>query len=149
MRALWLVVPLSVACVDTSKCHQATAWKPCPGEAAQPGASGTPPTIVSLSLPTCAYLAAPAASGELHVSDPDGDAQVVKGSFYAGPRVDESELQLSDGGRAGNEWMGALTLAVPGTMPTRQPLSYDVRIKVTDRAGNQSAPVCNTFSLVQ
>jgi hypothetical protein len=144
-----VIVPFVAACVDTNKCHMPSDWKPCSGEMAQPGAGGTPPTIVSLSMPTCAYVDTPSASGALHVSDPEGDAQVVKATFYAGARVNESEVQLPDAGRSGNDWTGMLTLTVPGTMQVQMPRSLDVRIKVTDRAGNQSAPVCNTFSLVQ
>jgi hypothetical protein len=156
MRAL-VLLPLGLACgaaaagcIDTShRCHEPVAWQPCPGAAAQPGASGVPPAITSLMLPTCAFVDAPSANGTLAVSDGDGDAQTVKASFYAGPRVAEAELQLDDARRMGNDWRGAVGLAVPGGSQMASELTFDVRVKVTDRAGNQSAPVCNTFSLVR
>src|SRR4051812_174849 len=92
-------VALAAGCVDTARCHMPTDWKPCAGESAQPGASGTPPAIVELSLPTCANLASPLIMGTLRVSDPDGDAQVLKATFFTGMRNNEDELELDDSGR--------------------------------------------------
>jgi hypothetical protein len=139
-----------VGCVDTRTCHTASAWKPCPGQTAQPGASGTPPTIVALSLPTCAYLDTPQVMGMLHVSDPDGDAQVVKATFFTGARSNESEVQLPDSGRSGNEWSGTLSLTlVGGNGGMLMEGSNDVVVKVTDRAGGQSVPFCNSIAVVR
>ncbi len=152
MRIPWLLTLAALAgCVDTTHCHMATDWKPCAGEVAQPGASGTPPGIVELSLPTCAYLDDPTLSGTLHVTDPDGDAQTVKAAFYAGMRLDEVDVTLPDSGRSGTEWTGTVvlsTVANGGTAPMMQETD-DVIIKVTDRAGGQSVPFCGSFSLVQ
>jgi hypothetical protein len=145
-----LVALVAAGCVDTShRCHSPVAWKRCAGASAQAGASGTPPVIASLTLPTCAFLETPSATGTLAVDDPDGDAQTVKASFYLGARVNESEFQLDDPGRSGGGWNGSVVLSVPGVMQAMGELTYDVRVKVTDRAGNQSAPVCNTFSLLR
>jgi len=140
----------AAGCVDTSsRCHTPATWKPCPGAAAEPGAGGTPPTIVLLSLPTCAYLETPSAAGMLHVTDPEADAQVVKASFYAGGRVNEAELQLDDAHRSAADWSGGLSIGAPDAMANGGERTFDVRIKVADRAGNQSAPMCNTFSLIR
>jgi len=49
-----VLVALAAGCVDTSKCHAPVDWKPCAGESAEPGSSGSPPSIVQLTLPTCA-----------------------------------------------------------------------------------------------
>ncbi len=142
---------LLAGCVDTKQCHVAVDWKPCPGQPAEAGASGSPPSIVELSLPTCAYLDAPQVTGTLHVTDPDGDAQVLKATFYSGGmRSNEAELELDDAHRAGNDWQGGFGLAITsamGGMPMES--SDDVVMKVTDRAGAQSVPYCNTIALVQ
>lgn len=144
------VAALSAAgCVDTKACHNATAWKPCSGETAQPGDSGTPPTIVDLVLPTCVDLTSPTVMGTLHVTDPDGDAQVAKATFYSGVRNNESEFQLDDAERSGNDWQGNFALVITG--PNGGMLMQgtdDVRVKVTDRAGGQSAPFCNSISVL-
>jgi hypothetical protein len=149
MRAsVTLVLLLATAgCLDVHRCHDPVAWRVCDGETAQPGASGTAPSIVALVLPTCANLDAPTVSGELHVSDPDGDAQLVKTTLYAGARLGATETPLPDAGRSGNDWSGGYTLAGP-MQQQRQEATYRVRLEVTDRAGNQSAPVCSEFSLI-
>jgi hypothetical protein len=148
-----LVLALAVAlagagCVD-GKCHNATAWKPC-GDPAEPGASGTPPSIVSLAAPSCAYLDSPSLTVSLHVTDPDADAQTIKISFFnGGVRAGESELELDDAERDGNDWSGSFGLGIAGAgggMPMLG--SDDVRVKVTDRAGGQSAPFCNSIAIV-
>ena len=59
-------------------------------------------------LPTCAYLDSPTVTGSLHVSDPDGDAQVIKAALYTGPHNNEADIQLDDAGRSGNDWTGQL-----------------------------------------
>ena len=132
-------------CVDATACHMATDWKPCAGVAAQPGAGGTPPSIVQLTLPTCAFLDSPTVAGMLHVTDPDSDAQVVDATFSAGPRINVSEVQLPDAGRAGTEWTG--TLGLKSTAMSEG--TYDVRIKITDLAGNQSQPYCGTLTMLR
>jgi hypothetical protein len=146
-----LAAALAVAgCVDTKTCHVPSAWKPCAGETAEPGASGTPPSIVELSLPTCAYLTAPLVTGTLHATDPDGDVQVLKATSFQGARTMESELELDDLDRSGNDWSGDFTISVTmssGTTPMES--SVDVVMKVTDRAGAQSVPFCNTIALVR
>lgn len=125
-------------------------WKPCPGESAEPGASGSPPMIVELSLPTCAYLDSPTVKGTLRASDQDGDVQILKATFYAGMHINESELQLDDAGRSGNDWAGTFSVVVAGsTGGMVMEGSDDVRMKVTDRGGAQSAPFCNTISIVR
>lgn len=141
---------VAAGCVDTKQCHMAVDWKPCPGEPAQAGASGTPPSIVQLSLPTCAFVDAPMVTGTLRVTDPDADAQVVKATLYTGMRTNEDELQLDDAGRNGNDWSGGLVVALQsagGGMVMES--SDDVVIKVTDRAGAQSVPYCNSIALVR
>jgi hypothetical protein len=102
------------------------------------GASGTPPTIASLVMPTCAYTSDPEVSGTLMYMDPDGDAQTVKVSLYVGPRQSESEFTLP-----------AMGTSVPMTVaiPMAAEGGYDVRVKVTDRQGGQSAPVCDTVTV--
>ena len=140
---------LVAGCVD-SKCHVPSDWKPCAGATAEPGASGSPPSIVELSLPTCANLSSPTVMGTLHVTDPDGDAQVLKATFYAGMRINEDELELDDAGRSGNDWSGSFSVVLRG--PSGGMLmegSDDVHMKVTDRAGAQSVPFCNTLSIVR
>jgi hypothetical protein len=140
----------SASCVDTKACHTAVAWKPCAGETAQPGASGTPPSIVALELPTCANLDAPTVTGTLSVTDPDGDAQVAKVTFYTGARNDESEAQLDDLGRSGNDWSGSFSVLITGANGGMlMEGSDDVRVKVTDRAGGQSVPFCNSIAVVR
>ncbi|HEY2749228.1 MAG TPA: hypothetical protein VGL86_31640 [Polyangia bacterium] len=139
----------SAGCVS-GKCHTPTAWKPCSGDSAEPGATGTPPTIVSLDVPTCAFLDSPSVSASLHVTDPDGDAQVIEVSYFnGGVRVDESNIELDDADRSDNDWSGSfglLLMAPGGGMP--MPGSDDVRVKVTDRQGGQSAPFCNSIAIV-
>lgn len=132
-------------CVDTTACHMATDWKPCAGEKAQPGAGGTPPSIVALSLPTCAFLDSPTVIGTLHVTDPESDAQTLDATFSAGPRINVSQVQLPDSGRAGTEWSGPLAL----TSQAKSEGTYDVRIKITDVGGNQSLPYCGTLTLLK
>ena len=145
------VLGAAAGCVDTTRCHTAVDWKPCAGETAEPGASGTPPQIVELSLPTCASVDAPTVSGTLHVTDADGDAQVLKVALTSGGmRSDETELELDDAGRSGNDWSGSFSLMVTGSMGGMvMQGSDDVRVKVTDRAGGQSLPLCNTIAIVQ
>lgn len=142
---------VAAGCVDTKQCHLAVDWKPCPGEAAQAGASGTPPSIVELSLPTCAFVDAPMVTGTLRVTDPDGDAQVFKATLYSGGlRTSEVELQLDDAGRSGNDWSGGLVVALQsGSGGMLMEGSDDVVVKVTDRAGAQSVPYCNSIALVR
>src|SRR3954463_16246123 len=94
--AAFVALAAAAGCVDTTKCHMAVEWKACPGEAAQAGASGTPPTIVELSLPTCVSINAPTVTGTLRATDPDGDAQVIKATLYIGMRNSEDEAQLAD-----------------------------------------------------
>jgi len=145
----WAALVLA-GCVDTKQCHMAVDWKPCPGETAQAGASGTPPSIVELSLPTCAFVDAPVVMGTLRVTDPDGDAQIVKATFYTGMRNNEDELQLDDAGRSGNDWSGSFSVALQGAGGAMvMEGSDDVVIKVTDRAGAQSVPYCNSIALVR
>jgi hypothetical protein len=142
----------AAGCVDTNKCHMATAWLPCAGETAQPGASGTPPTIVELALPTCGFVDSPTVTGTIHVSDPDADSQLVKITFFAGKRVNEIELPIAAANAAMTDWSDALSVAVGaesggGGMSTEG--TFDVRIKVTDRAGNQSQPYCGSIALLR
>jgi hypothetical protein len=99
-----------------------------------------------LLLPTCANFDQATVSGPLQVSDPDGDAQLVKLTLAAGARLSESELPLDDAGRSGNDWQGSYELTV--SSPDRQQATYQVRLKVTDRAGNQSVPLCSDFSVI-
>jgi hypothetical protein len=147
VRAALALALLAAGCVDVHRCHDPVAWRVCDGEHAQPGAGGTPPTIEALVLPTCANLDAPTVSGELHVSDPDGDAQRVLATLSASARLAETETQLDDAGRRGNDWQG--TWAFTPTQMQRQQGSYRLRVKVTDRAGNQSAPLCSDFALIE
>jgi hypothetical protein len=140
----------AAGCVDTTKCHTATEWKPCAGEAAQAGASGTPPSIVELSLPTCVSINAPTVTGTVRVTDPDGDAQVLKATLYIGQRNTEDEQQLADSLRSGNDWSGTIAVVLQGAgggMLAEG--SNDVVMKVTDRAGGQSVPFCNTIAAVR
>jgi hypothetical protein len=151
VRRACLVLPLfSLGCVDLGKCYMPTYWKPCPGETAQLGSSGSPPTIVELALPTCTSINAPTLQGTLHVTDPDGDAQVLKATFTAGSRLNESEAQLSDLNRSGSEWSGGVAIVVTSTGGSTPMESTDeVRMKVTDVQGGQSVPFCDTLSLVR
>src|SRR5215471_12773446 len=89
-------------------------WKPCSGQPAEPGASGTPPSITQLSLPTCATINSPLVTGTLSVTDPDGDAQVLKATFFTGARNNEDEVQLDDAGRSGNDWSGSFAVVIQG-----------------------------------
>lgn len=153
MRALVLAAAAALGCagcVDTKGCHMAHDWKPCANTHAEPGAGGTPPAIVELSLPTCAFVDSPSMTGTLHVTDPDFDAQVVDVTFYVGARTSVSQLQLADAGRAGSEWTGTLTIeAVSQAGGAAMEGTSDVRVKVTDLAGNQSVPYCGTFTLLR
>ncbi len=45
----------------------------------------------------------------------------------------------------GNSYSGPFAVVVPMAKPG----AYDVRVKVVDRAGGQSAPVCNTVTILQ
>lgn len=146
-RALLVAAALLAGCVDTTRCHMPSDWKPCAGESAQPGAGGTPPAIVQLSAPTCAYVTDPAVQGKLHVTDPESDAVVAHVTFSAGARVDETDIDLPDAGRMGTEWSGDIVLR--SMAATTMESSLDVRVKVTDLAGNQSVPFCNTLSFVR
>ena len=139
----------TAGCIDTKACHNATAWKPCAGEIAQPGGGGAPPSIVELSLPTCAYAEDPKALGTMRVTDPDGDAQVMKATFAIGARVNEDEAYLADAGRSGNDWSGPVGVGVASMGGAATEGTRDVRIKVTDRAGGQSVPYCNTLTVVK
>jgi hypothetical protein len=145
------VIALAAAgCVDTRTCHKLQAWKPCPNTAAQPGSSGTPPAIVELSLPTCAYIDTPKVTGTLRVTDPDGDIGTLKATAYQGKRISESELQLGAAGLSGTEWSGEIDLTLVGADGSMLMESTDdVVIKVVDAAGAQSAPYCNTVSAVR
>jgi len=65
-------------------------------------------------------------------------------------RNNENELELDDAGRSGNEWSG--NFSVVAVAVERRMLmegSDDVVIKVTDRAGAQSAPFCNSIAIVR
>jgi hypothetical protein len=150
VRPFALAALCLAGCIDTQKCHQPSDWKPCAGETAQPGASGTPPTVLALSLPTCAFVESPMVLGTLHASDPDADAQVLKASFYVGPRVDESEVQLPASDASAADWTDQIAVTVVrkgGGAPSEG--TSDVRIKLTDRAGGQSAPFCGTLTLLK
>ena len=58
------------------------------------------------------------------------------------------ELVRIDAGRSGTDWTGPITVAIPTQMMAMAQSSYDVRIKVTDRAGGQSAPFCDSITLM-
>ena len=140
----------AAGCVDQSKCHMPSDWKPCEGQTAQAGASGSPPMIVQLSLPTCAYLDSPVVTGTLRADDPDADQQVLKATLYTGQRNSEAEVQLDAADLSGNEWSGTVAVAVQGSMGGMlMEGSSDVIMKVTDRAGGQSAPFCNSIAIVR
>ena len=147
---LWLapfVVFWLGGCVDLNKCGIATTWKPCAGETAEVGALGDPPQIKSFTMPTCAYVDAPVLSGMLTVFDNQGDQQVAHVTTYqGGARLDEADTVL-DAAHFTDKmtWTGPISLTVAGSSPA----SFDIRIKVDDFNGGQSAPVCNTVSLVQ
>jgi hypothetical protein len=147
--ALFAAALCLAACVDTKTCHMPSQWKPCAGQSAQPGASGAPPSIVELSIPTCAYKDAPIVSGTARISDPDGDAQVLKATSFQGMRNAESELELDDVRRSGNDWAGDFAVAVAGMDTMLMEGDIDVVMKVADRAGAQSVPYCNTVSIVR
>ncbi len=91
-------------------------------------------------LPTCAYVDTPEITGTLTASDVDGDLALAKVSFYVGTRIDESEVTVT-----GMNYSGPLSL----TFSETEEGSIDVRIKVTDAAGAQSASRCNTVRLVK
>jgi hypothetical protein len=145
-----VIVFVAAGCVDTKVCHTPIVWKPCAGQSAQPGSSGSPPSIVELSLPTCAYVDTPIAAGSLKVTDPDSDAAVVKSTFSAGARLDESELVLDDMHRSDTDWSDDFSLTIAagsGGMLTE--MTEDVSVKVVDTAGAQSIPFCHSISLVR
>ncbi|MDB4970408.1 MAG: hypothetical protein JWN44_6097 [Myxococcales bacterium] len=144
-----LMMAGGLGCIDTKTCHNPTAWKLCPGESAQPGGGGAPPSIVELALPTCTYAEDATVLGTMRVTDPDGDAAVVKATFFIGARVNESEIALPDSGRAGNEWSGPLGVQIMSNGGAASEGTRDVKLKVTDRAGAQSAPYCNTLTVVK
>jgi len=145
-----LVALAASGCVDTTRCHTPVDWKPCAGDVAEPGSSGSPPTIVQLTIPSCGYLDSPMVMGSLHISDPDGDAQMIRAAIYtSGLHGNEVDIDLDDAGRNGNEWMGTLTLSITGASGgMAMEGSSDVRVKVTDRAGGQSVSFCNSVALV-
>jgi hypothetical protein len=89
--------------------------------------------------------------GSLHVSDPDGDAQLIRAAIYTGgTRGNEVDIELDDAGRSGSEWTGQVTLTISsGSGGMLMEGTSDVRVKVTDRAGAQSAPFCNSIALVR
>lgn len=148
MRPWLLLAPLSLlgGCVDLNKCGLQQTWKPCAGETSEPGASGSPPSIVSFVMPTCAYVDAPVLTGTLNVSDADSDEQVAHvTTFQGGVRLAEADTVLDPSLLSGMNWSGPVLLTVAGSSPA----SFDVRVKVDDVAGGQSQPVCNTVSLVQ
>jgi hypothetical protein len=149
VRVLLLAALILAGCIDTKKCHDPTAWKVCAGESAQPGGGGTPPAILELTLPTCTFAEEPTVVGTMHATDPDGDVQVIKATFAVGPRINESEVFLPDAGRAGTEWSGAVGIAVMTSGGTVSEGTRDVRVKVTDAAGAQSVPYCNTLTVVK
>ena len=145
-----LAAVAAAGCVDTTRCKMPVAWKPCSGQPAQAGASGSPPSIVELSLPTCATVDAPLVTGSLHATDPDGDAQLLKVTFFSGARDNEDEVLLDDANRSGNDWSGAFGVAIQGANGSMlMESSVDVVMKVTDRAGAQSVPFCNTVSIIR
>src|SRR4051794_25939397 len=127
-----------------------TPWKVCAGEVAEPGSSGTPPSIAELSVATCAYVDAPQFMGTLHANDPDGDAQVLKATSHQGVRTKESELLLDDAHRSGNDWSGSFTLLLVSTgTGMLMEGTNDVVMKVVDRAGAQSVPYCGSVTIVR
>lgn len=146
-RALVLFAFVAAGCVDSGKCMQPTEWKPCVGEMAEPGASGTPPAIIDLSVPTCAYADNPVVTGTMHVTDPDSDALDLKVTFSAGMRLDDSESVLPDDGRMGTEWIGTITLRSESMMAMES--TDDVRVKVTDAQGGQSLPWCGSLTFLK
>jgi hypothetical protein len=151
VRILALAALLAAAgCVNTKTCHNPVAWKPCPNTSAQPGASGTPPAIVELDLPTCAYIDTPVVTGTLHATDPDGDIGTLKATAFQGKRVNESELSLDPASLTGTEWVGDFSLTlVDMSSGMLMESTDDVVVKVVDAAGAQSVPYCNTISAVR
>lgn len=144
--SLWLAPLLVGGCVDLNKCGIPQAWKPCAGQTSEQGATGTPPAIVSLMMPTCAYVDNPIVTGTLKVSDADGDEKVAHvTTSQGGARLAEADTQLDPSLQSMNDWTGPLLLTVSGSTPA----SFDIRVKVDDVAGGQSVPVCNTVTLVQ
>jgi hypothetical protein len=149
VRVFVIAALLLGGCIDTTKCKQPSAWKPCAGESAQPGASGTPPGIVSLSMPTCAYVENPTVAGTMRVVDPDADTTTLKASFYVGPRVDEVDVPIPGADAALGDWTDTIYITVSsGGGGTVGEGTRDVRIKIVDHAGNQSVPYCNSLSLI-
>jgi hypothetical protein len=149
VRSAVLFALLFTGCLDTAKCKQPSAWKPCTGENAQPGASGTPPGIVSLTMPTCAYVESPTVTGTIHVVDPDADTTLVKASFYIGPRIDEVDVPIPVADAVSADWTDSISVTVVSSGGTLSEGSRDVRLKVTDHAGNQSVPYCNSMALIK
>ena len=140
---------LLAGCLDTNKCKMPSNWSPCAGETVEPGASGTPPGIASLTLPTCAFVENPSVSGPIHVVDPDADTTTLKASFYIGARVDETDVPIPGTDAASADWTDTISITVSDASGgTLMPGSRDVRIKITDRAGNQSIPYCGTLALI-
>jgi hypothetical protein len=144
MRLVLVMLLLAAGCVDTVKCHTPVAWQPCMGETSEPGASGTPPTITGLMLPTCADQALPSVAGTIAINDLDGDAELIKTSFYVGVRLSETDTMIPIG-HMGQDYSAPFSVVVPMAKVG----SYDVRVKAVDRAGGQSAPVCNTVTILQ
>ena len=152
MRILVAVIALGLAgCVDTKTCHNPQSWKPCPNTQAQPGAAGTPPAIVELSLPTCVYVDQPIAHGSLHATDPDGDVAKLVATFYQGARNNESEILLAGTPQSGTELTGDIAVALQGAGGTGTPMesTFDAVIKAVDAQGAQSVPYCNAISAVR
>jgi hypothetical protein len=141
VRPLALLL-LVAGCVDTVKCHAPSVWPACSDATAEPGASGMPPVITVLSLPTCAFVEVPSVSGTILITDPDGDVAATKTSIYVGTRQSETDMMLPAGHMG--DYSGAFSVTVPG-----KPGAYDVRVKAVDRAGGQSAPLCNTVTVLQ
>ena len=130
-------------CVDAVKCHAPEPWPACAGAPAEPGATGMPPAITSLMMPSCAYVASPAVSGTIAIADPDGDTALIKTSLYLGARLSETETMLPL--QTAKDFSGTFVVVVPMAAPG----AYDVRVKAVDRAGGQSAPLCNTVTILQ
>lgn len=150
MRLLSLAALLLAGCLDTTKCKMPSSWTPCAGQTAQPGASGTPPAITSLSLPTCAYVENPMVAGPIHVVDPDADTMTLKASFYIGQRVNEVDVPVPFNDAASADWIDTVAIKVveSGGGGKLSEGTREVRLKITDKAGNQSVPYCGSLSLI-
>ncbi len=138
MRFLALAI-LLVGCTPGPACHNPSAWRAC-GDFAQAGSTGTPPSLDAVLLPTCAYVSDPVLRGEIDASDEDGDIARIRVSFYVGPRLDEADYPVSRTGSLANDAAITLGGAKIG--------SVDVRLKVTDSEGGQSASACQSVALV-